>query len=262
MRATILQQQFPTFSRLLFRESRLRCLARSCCRPLLCAFAAFFSMTMMTYTSLSIYWHVWKTFEYVTPSQSIVMPISLMFSSFTGSYVGARIGLSRAVRILSVVTGLLVFCWAGTNSDWIWIAQFIPSYTRCPIGCYFWHSMAFRDANIAAYGGGFQLVAGWASLVLWSAVGLATATAFRVPQKTRTLRTVSEAVGMLVVACVLLGSIFYPAVCLEKQDAEQWAKQRDDLVERLWLHTAASHKKASTIAPRPESRRLTTEDLP
>ena len=211
-----LSQRFPTFSRLLSRESRFRSAWRFGWRFCLCGLAALCSMLAMVGTALAIYYHVWGSLEILTPSLSIVLPVSLLVSTIVASFLGAQVGLSRPVRAGAVLCGLLLFFWAADIAG----GGFEPM-------------MAQEDAVAAAYGESTVSAAAWGLMAVWTAVGLGIGASFCASDTRRVARTLVTAMGILAIGTVLLGTIFYPMVVEERNELEFMSQRISDLGKRL-----------------------------
>lgn len=220
-----LSQRFPAFSLLLSPESRFRRRLRISWAFLLCALSTLCSMVLLTNAALAVYWHVWKTLEFVGPSLSIVLPISLLVSSLAGSFVGAQMGLSRPVRLVAAIGGLLLFC--SDVPEW-----WLPEWALGLLSGGFEPMLAQEHVARAGYGESMAYVATWGSLSAWAVVGLGIGILFRMPEKLRLVRMVTLTMGFLAVGGLLLGTIYYPLVATEKQQMEYNAERMSSAVKR------------------------------
>lgn len=218
---------FPTFARILRYDSSFRCVLRAVRKWLLCGAVSFASMCLLTFLASILYLYVWRTFEFVMSSQSLVLPFCLLVSSFVGGAVARRAGLSHVKACIATLIGLAAFYSVG-QADWLgWI---VPEQLLGLCDGWFYHWFAIEDVNQAVYGDNVRgTVAIWLSLGLWTAVGLAAGMLLRVQGRVSTARFAGHIAVVIVTAGVLFTSVFYPLVVTEKREMDYSSKRITEL---------------------------------
>lgn len=214
----------------------------------MCGLTTFISMAVVTDIAAVLYWHAWKTFECATPSQSLVLPFSLVVSTAVGSFLGAHLGMSRITKSLAVITGLFAFYYVGSAC---WISWFVPDsllglLEGWPLFSLSLESvlgMLFADHTTAS-------VVQWLLICLWTLVGLAVGLALPTSQRIQAKKAVAGVLAILVAAVVLFTSVFYPLAYAERKWDEYASERYLDLV-----HAYSKLRKQTVDTPSQHNKR-------
>ncbi len=217
------QTTCPTFARLLHPQSRLGRNLKTLLIAFCCAAASFTAMTLLVSFMSVVYLHAWGSIDRLAPSQSLVLPASLLISAALGSVLGAQLGLARWLRAVAMLAGLLAFSCAGGE----WVTWFIPA----PIaGLFDGWSFYMLCQEIVLHTFGTE----WILLGLWTAAGLLPGMLWRPSQRLHLMRALAGMAGFLLVSSALLVSVIYPMARAERDEADFWGQRVSDLSKTIY----------------------------
>jgi hypothetical protein len=151
------------------------------------------------------------------------------------------------MRTVGTVAGLLLFSYVGSA---VWVSWFIPESFLDLFDGWFNFSFAQEYMIEVVFGESpFVPVALWLLLGLWAGVGLVVGIVSRVPDRFRAARVFGGIIGTLIVANLLLASIFYPLAVAERREAEYTSERFAE------IHRAYSKLKKSTESSGPANAR-------
>lgn len=205
----------PTFSRLLQSGSRFRRNVTTFWLAFCCVLTVFFSMALLSDVARALYWHLWKTFEYGTAAEMMVLPFCLLVSSFIGCNLGRKLGFSRSASIIVTILGLAAFYYVSIAD---WLSWFLPYPIIDLFDGWFAYSFALEYANSIFSGGKWSdsHVAQWILIGLWTSAGCLLGSKMQIPSRFCLAKAIGGVVCTLILSSLLLGSIFYPIAYAEK----------------------------------------------